>query len=97
MTGFDGIRVDHGALGHGAQDLLGAARGIQARLDQLEGDLRPLATDWTGAAREAYARAKTRWDQAIADMVLLLQDAGTGVESSNAEYLAADRRGANRF
>jgi hypothetical protein len=30
-------------------------------------------------------------------MVLLLQDAGTGVESSNAEYLAADRRGANRF
>lgn len=97
MAGFDGIKVNHGALSQGAQDLLGAAKGIQSRLDQLEGDLRPLATDWTGSAKEAYAQAKARWDQAIADMILLLQDTSASVDNSNAEYMAADRRGANRF
>ena len=97
MSGFDGIKVNHGALSQGAQDLLGAAKGIQSRLDQLEGDLKPLATDWTGSAREAYVQAKARWDQAIADMILLLQDTGASVDSSNAEYIAADKRGANRF
>lgn len=94
---FDGIRVDHGALGQGAQDLLGAARAIQGRLDQLEGDLRPLAGDWSGQARAAYDVAKARWDQAIADMVLLLQDTSSGVDLANADYQAADRRGAQRF
>lgn len=97
MAGFDGIKVNHGALSQGAQDLLGAAKGIQARLDQLEGDLKPLATNWTGSARQSYDTAKARWDQAIAEMILLLQDTSTGVDSSNAEYMAADRRGADRF
>lgn len=94
---FDGIRVDHGALGQGAQDLLASAREIQARLDQLEGELRPLATGWTGRARESYDVAKARWDRAIADMVLLLQDTSIGVDAANADYQAADRRGAQRF
>lgn len=97
MTGFDGINVQHGRLDAGAQDVMTAAKDIQSRLDQLEGDLKPLATDWTGSAREAYVQAKARWDQAIADMILLLQDTGASVDSSNAEYMAADKRGANRF
>lgn len=97
MTAFDGITVNHGALSQGSQDLLGAARGIQARLEQLEGELKPLASDWTGSARQSYDVAKARWDGAIAEMVLLLQDTSTGLESSNAAYLAADQRGARRF
>ena len=41
--------------------------------------------------------AKAKWDQAIADMIVLLQQASANVSTSNDEYKAADSRGANRF
>lgn len=97
MSGFDGIRVDHAALGQGAQDLVAAARGIQSRLDGLEADLRPLAGDWTGQAREAYEVAKARWDQAIAEMIAMLQETGASVDAANAEFRATDQRLAQQF
>jgi uncharacterized protein YukE len=45
----------------------------------------------------AYDQAKAKWDQAMSEMTLLLQQASQGVDASNAEYKAADARGANRF
>lgn len=97
MSGFNGIRVDHGALGQGAQDLLGAARGVQARLDGLEADLRPLAGGWTGQAREAYDGAKARWDRAIAEMIAMLHETGASVDAANAEFRSTDQRLAQQF
>lgn len=97
MTGFDGINVQHGALDQGSADVMAAAKDIQNRLDMLEGDLKPLAGAWDGAAREAYAQAKAKWDQAIGDMIVLLGQASQNVSTSNEEYKAADIRGANRF
>ena len=94
---FDGIQVQHGKLETGAADVLQAARDIETRLDQLEGDLNPLKNDWNGNAKLAYADAKAKWDQAMTEMITLLQQASQGVESSNAEYRAADQRGAGRF
>ena len=97
MTGFDGINVQHGKLDAGSQDVMMAAKDIQNRLDQLEGDLKPLAADWTGDAKQAYDEAKATWDRAIADMIVLLQQASANVSTSNDEYKAADSRGAGRF
>lgn len=94
---MDGIRVDHAALATAAQDLMTAAKNIETRLDQLEGDLRPLESQWSGSAREAYRRAQQQWDQAIDEMVLLLRDVSRTVETSNADYRSADVRGAGRF
>lgn len=94
---FDGIRVQHGKLETGAADVLKAAKDIEARLDNLESELNPLRNDWDGSAKQAYADAKSKWDQAMNEMIALLQSASKGVEASNAEYRAADTRGANRF
>ncbi|HXH80082.1 WXG100 family type VII secretion target [Nocardioides sp.] len=94
---FDGIKVEHGKLDAGSADVIAAAKQIEARLDTLESDLQPLATDWTGAAKEAYREAKQTWDQAINDMVALLEQAGKNVGLSNEEYKSADARGAGRF
>lgn len=94
---FDGINVQHGALDQGSADVIAAATAIQTRLNTLEDDLKPLASDWTGAAKEAYAEAKATWDRAIADMITLLNQAGKNVDTSNQEYKAADARGASRF
>ena len=94
---FDGIQVQHGKLEQGAADVMTAARDIETRLDQLEGDLNPLRGDWNGNAKLAYDSAKAKWDQAMNEMIALLQQASHGVDSSNAEYRAADQRGAGRF
>ena len=94
---FDGIKVEHGRLDAGSADVMTAAKDIQTRLDNLEDELKPLASDWTGAAKEAYREAKATWDKAIADMIVLLQQASSNVDTSNQEYKAADARGAGRF
>jgi early secretory antigenic target protein ESAT-6 len=94
---FDGIKVEHGKLDAGSADVMAAAKDIQSRLDTLEDELKPLASDWTGAAKEAYREAKATWDKAIADMIALLEQASLNVDTSNQEYKAADARGAGRF
>ena len=94
---FDGIKVEHGKLDQGSADVMAAAKDIQTRLDTLEDELKPLASDWTGAAKEAYREAKATWDKAIADMIVLLEQASANVDTSNQEYKAADARGAGRF
>lgn len=94
---FDGIKVQHGRLDQGAADVMTAANDIVARLDQLESDLNPLKSDWNGHAQAAYQQAKAQWDGAMEQMIELLRAASQGVDASNAEYKAADARGANRF
>ena len=94
---FDGIKVQHGHLETGAADVMKAAKDIEARLDQLESDLNPLKSEWNGHAKLAYDDAKKKWDAAMVEMTTLLQQASQGVDSSNAEYRAADQRGAGRF
>lgn len=94
---FDGINVQHAKLDTGSEDVMRAANAIKTRLDTLEDDLRPLASDWTGSAKEAYHEAKVKWDTAIGEMITLLQQASGNISTSNAEYKAADSRGAGRF
>ncbi|WP_238998344.1 WXG100 family type VII secretion target [Nocardioides limicola] len=94
---FDGIKVDHGGLEGAAAQLMSTAQKIGGRLDQLDGELAPLKSDWDGNAKAQYQVAKTEWDGAMKDMMLLLQDVSRAVSSSNDEYRAADQRGAGRF
>ena len=94
---MDGIRVNHAGLDQASADLANGVKEIDNRLNHLEQELAPLRNDWTGQAQVSYQQAKAKWDQAMQEMTLLLQQASQGVDSSNSEYKAADARGANRF
>ncbi len=94
---LDGIRVHHAGLEQAAQDLRDTVTRIDTRMNQLEGELNPLRHGWAGNARTAYDGAKARWDAAIAEMRDLLAQTSGAVQQSNAEYLAADARGARAF
>lgn len=94
---LDGIHVHHAGLEQAAQDLHATVRRIDARMNQLEGELGRLRHGWAGNARLAYDTAKTRWDTAIREMQDLLDRTSRAVEQSNSEYLAADARGARSF
>jgi 6 kDa early secretory antigenic target len=94
---LDGLRVNHAGLDTAAEDLGQAVKSIDDRLNRLEGELAPLRSDWTGNAQQAYEVAKAKWDGAMQDMKTLLADTSNTVSQSNAEYKAADQRGAASF
>jgi WXG100 family type VII secretion target len=94
---LDGIRVQHGALDQAAADMYDTVKKIDERMNRLEGELAPLKSDWHGGAQEAYTRAKAKWDWAIQEMRDLLDESHKTVYQSNAEYMAADKRGAAQF
>ena len=96
-TGFDGLVVNHGGLDEVTQHLHRMVSDIDQRMRDLERDLAALSSDWSGAAQTAYASAKATWDAAIAEMARLLDQTGSTVDRSNAEYRAADLRGARQF
>lgn len=91
------ILVHHASLEAAATDLRAAVTAIGSRMDHLEAELGPLRSEWTGAAQAAYLTAKAQWDSAIAEMVTLLDQTRAAVVASNAEYAAADQRGARAF
>lgn len=94
---MNGLRIVHPGLDQAAADLLAGVRQIDERLDRLEAELAPLRHDWSGDAQVAYVTAKATWDRALAEMRDLLADSGRAVEVANADYRAADQRGAQRF
>jgi early secretory antigenic target protein ESAT-6 len=94
---LDGLRVNHAGLDTAADDLRRTVNDIDDRLNRLEQELAPLRSDWSGNAQRAYLGAKARWDRSIGEMRDLLDETGRSVLQSNAEYQAADQRGAASF
>ena len=94
---LDGIRVKHAALDQAAADMYQTVKDIDDRMNRLESELEPLRSDWHGQAQMAYTQAKAKWDWAIQEMRDLLDESHKTVYQSNAEYMAADKRGAAQF
>ncbi|NYD43662.1 WXG100 family type VII secretion target [Nocardioides panaciterrulae] len=94
---LDGLRVNHAGLDTAAEDMYRTVKDIDDRLNRLENELAPLRSDWSGSAQQAYQAAKAKWDNAIQEMKGLLDETSKTVMQSNAEYKAADQRGAASF
>jgi WXG100 family type VII secretion target len=94
---MDGLRVNHAGLDKAAEDLYNGVKKIDDRMNRLESELAPLKSDWSGQAQASYVTAKAKWDWALQEMRVLLDQTSKTVYQSNAEYRAADMRGANSF
>ncbi len=94
---LDGLRVNHAGLDRAAEDLMRIVNRIDARMGHLDAELAPLRSQWVGEAQLAYTAAKARWDAAIDEMRDLLRVTSVQVTQANAEYRAADARGARSF
>lgn len=94
---LDGIRINHAGLDQAAADLHTTVKQIDDRMNRLENELSALRSDWDGQAQSAYHVAKSKWDTAIQDMRNLLDETSRTVSQSNADYAAADKRGAAAF
>ncbi|HEX3929649.1 MAG TPA: WXG100 family type VII secretion target [Nocardioides sp.] len=94
---LDALKVNHAGLDQVADDLMRVVLRIDARMGRLDHELAPLRSSWIGEAQRAYAVSKRRWDAAIGEMRDLLRSTSAQVSSANADYRAADARGARAF
>lgn len=91
------MKVNFGALDTASADIQNSANQVQGRLDQLDRELAPLRSDWTGSASEAYQVAKAQWTQAMVEMQQVLAQIGTAVGTSNQNYQSAERANTSRW
>ncbi len=94
---LDGLRVNHGELDAAAQNMYDTVKRMEDTLTNLENDISPKVATWSGGQQEAYRVSKQAWDFAINELKDLLDQSHQTVYQSNAEYMAADKRGAGRF
>ena len=94
---LDALRVNHAALDMAAENMYATVKRMDESLNSLESDLEPYRREWSGEQQQSYTQAKQAWDFAMQEMRDLLDKSKETVYQSNAEYQAADRRGANRF
>lgn len=97
MTHDGGLRVNHGELDTMSQDMNSTVKKLEETLDNLENEVAPKVATWSGGQQQAYRTAKATWDQAMLEMVDLLNKAQLTVSQSNTGYRDADKRGAARF
>lgn len=86
---MDAIYVDHGKLQTCAGDLAARKGVLDEVLSQLEADLAPMISTWSGEARDLYLQKKAAWDKAAKDISDLLGHIGTITESAFTEYCQA--------
>lgn len=85
------VQVNFDALSTGHGDVMGVYKALTDTLDQLEKDLNPMVSTWSGGAREAYYQKKQQWDQAAAGLAQILNQIGSAVASSHDNYQAAEK------
>jgi len=74
-----------------------ALAALDRQLHDLEAAARPLVSDWTGAAQEAYAVRQRQWRQAAADLAVMLRDIKRALDDSAVGYHDAEVSNTRRF
>jgi WXG100 family type VII secretion target len=95
--GGNGYKMNFGTVDTAGTDLVRGAGNIESKLGDMETALRPLQADWTGSASEAYVQAKAKWNQALTEMKVLLNDIGRQVSQDSQDGQANENRNKNRW
>lgn len=91
------FKVNFEAVGTASTDITNGAATIEQHLADMDRALAPLRSDWSGAASESYELAQRNWNQAIADMKVLLAQIGTQVARDNEQFGNTEHANEKRF
>lgn len=91
------MRINHGALDTAVADIDAGLKQITSRLEQLDGELRQLSTNWEGNAKQAYDVARADWNAGMEGLNEILNALSVSVANANATYQQMDHRNAGRF
>lgn len=78
------IMYGFGNLAAAAEDLQASAAAVSSELEELKNLLRPMADTWTGEASESYFIHQRKWDEAAAELNMILVSIAQTVDEGNA-------------
>ncbi|SHG69572.1 WXG100 family type VII secretion target [Jatrophihabitans endophyticus] len=84
------IKVQFESLAAGEQGIRNNYAKLTATLDQLESDLQPMISTWSGQAQESYLQCKKQWDDAALALSQVLNNIGQAVGQANQNYQSAE-------
>jgi 6 kDa early secretory antigenic target len=93
----DYVRAVFGTLQTGEQDFASAYSQLTSTCSTLDSQLRASLADWDGQAQQAYYTAQTTWDNAIADMGMVIQQLSQVVGTAGQNYTSAESTNAAMF
>ena len=86
----DQVMVTFAALAEAAQTIQSTSNNLNTKLQDLETQLKPVVSTWTGAASENYQVQQQKWNQAQTDMNSVLQAIGQAVSAAHDAYDATE-------
>ncbi|MEU6353463.1 WXG100 family type VII secretion target [Streptomyces sp. NPDC047072] len=89
------ILVNFATISQAAQDVRSTAGRIRQQLDDLEGNVRQIATTWEGSAQEAYRAKQAEWDQRAASMQQTLEAIAKALDGAAQNYQATESKNAS--
>ena len=92
MSGDGTIKVKFESVQQVEDRIHVAIKKLTDRLDRLESELNPIQASWTGDARTAYAVDKAKWDQAAADMNVVLTQIKQAVRAAHEQYVMVNKK-----
>jgi 6 kDa early secretory antigenic target len=84
------IHVQFDSLASGEQGIRNNYAKLTGTLEQLESDLQPMISSWSGSAQESYLQCKKQWDDAAVALSQVLNSIGTAVGQAHQNYTAAE-------
>ncbi|MCW2597156.1 MAG: family type secretion target [Jatrophihabitans sp.] len=82
------IQVNFQALQAGQDGVRQTYNRLQATLEELEADLKPMIESWTGSAQESYLACKRQWDDGARSLAAVLESVSRAVGTANENYRA---------
>ena len=85
------IHVQFESLASGQQGIMNTFNKLTQTISDLENDLNPMVSTWSGAAQESYVQVKRQWHEAADALALVLQNIGKAVGDAHSNYTGAER------
>lgn len=95
--GYGGITYTYGTIEAAASNIDSFVQFMQSELDDIERKLRPLETDWTADAQQAYLACKNTWQQNAQEIVEVLGRLKTALSSASTRMQEADQAATRMF
>lgn len=80
---MDAIKYQFGAIQAAAGDINATSGRINGLLDDLKSQLQPMVATWEGDSASAYAAAQAKWDNAAAELNIILSTISRTVQQGN--------------